>query len=211
MTIWLACCLAAAALAQEPPPEEGVVASFGTTVVLPSGLEGKIYFIHQGTHKLPKFEKLKPVGKIYTTSLNVMPREFTTGFPGITDRVEWFAIDYSGRFYVANPGKYEFELASDDGSKLYIDDRVIIDNDGVHPPLRMKGSADLAGGIHRIRVSYFQGPRFHLALILAVARTGEPLRPFNTDEFKPPAHPEDWKYGSPSDLEGAPATAKRKR
>jgi hypothetical protein len=45
----------------------------------------------------------------------------------------------------------------------------------------------LARGVHRIRVAYFQGPRFEVALILKIARPGEILRVFNTDDFKPPA------------------------
>jgi hypothetical protein len=37
---------------------------------------------------------MKPVGTIHTSSLNIPPRIFTDGFPGVTDRFEWFAIDY---------------------------------------------------------------------------------------------------------------------
>ena len=50
------------------------------------------------------------------------------------------------------------------------------------------------GFIHRIRVQYFQGPRFNVALVLEVAIPHEQLRVFSTDEFKPPANPEDWKF-----------------
>jgi hypothetical protein len=41
-------------------------------------------------------------------------------------------------------------------------------------------------------VSYFQGPRFEVALVLQVAPPGEEFRLFSTDEFKPPLHPESW-------------------
>jgi len=187
------------------PGHEEVEARFGTTVVIPSGLRGEIYFLPPGTLALPKFEKLEPVGTIYTNGLNIPTREFTEGFPGVTNRFEWFAIDYTGRFYVSNPGKYRFALVSDDGSKLYIDGRMIIDNDGHHPTLRMDGAVKLAGGIHRMRLSYFQGPRTELALMLGVCGPGETqFRLFNTNEFKPPANPEDWKYGSPDDLKDPP-------
>ena len=195
--------------AQDPPPEEigahfettVVESRFGTTAVNPSGLRGEIYYLPPGTEALPKFQKMKPVGVIYTNGLNIPPRDFTEGFPGVTDRVEWFAIDYTGRFYVRKPGKYHFVLASDDGSRLYIDGRVIINNDGIHPTERKDGLVALAGGIHTIRLSYFQGPRFSIALQLGVAGPGDRrLRFFNTDEFKPPVRPEDWKFGSPDDL-----------
>jgi len=175
---------------QEDPP----VASFGTTVVMPAGLQGAVYHISAKTHRLPNFEKLKPRGSIYIDSLNIPPRAFTEGFPGVTKRIEWFAIDYTGRFWIDKPGSYSFNLLSDDGSKLYIDDQLIIDNDGIHSPAEKTGTVTLEGGIHLIRVSYFQGPRLQIALILRVAGPGEALRIFSTDEFRPPPNPEDWKW-----------------
>ena len=169
-------------------------------MVIPSGLRGDVYFIPPESWALPKFENLKPVGRIYTSSLNIAPRDFTAGFPGVTKRIEWFAIDYTGRFWIEKPGKYRFALSSDDGSKLYVDDRLLVDNDGVRAPQTETGSLNLAGGIHRIRVSYFQGPRYQVALILEVAGPGEKYRIFNTNDFKPPSNPEDWAYGDVSQL-----------
>ena len=165
------------------------MATFGTTVVIPSGLRGEVYHIPHNTTKLPDFEKLKPVGSIYTSSLNIPARDFKEGFPGVTRRSEWFAIDYRGRFWIDHPGLYTFVLTSDDGAKLYIDDRLVVDNDGQHPPLDRGADVDLGAGIHTIRVSYFQGPRFQVALVLQVASPGEKLRIFSTNEFKP-LHPE---------------------
>ena len=118
----------------------------------------------------------------------------------MTKRFEWFAIDYNGRFWIEKPGEYEFSLLSDDGSKLYIDGKEVINNDGQHPPAEETGSVDLDRGIHRIRVSYFQGPRFHVALVLKVAGPGEELRVFSTDEFKPPPNPEVWPYPEPDEV-----------
>jgi len=71
---------------------------------------------------------------------------------------------------------------------------VVIDNDGLHPPLEKTGTVELAGGLHRIRVSYFQGPKFQIALLLKVAGPGQELRVFSTDEFKPPPDPGQWRF-----------------
>jgi hypothetical protein len=174
---------------EEPTPV------FGTTVVIPSGLRGLVYHIKRNRTELPDFEKLKPAGPpIYTSSLNLPPQNFLEGFPGVTKRNEWFAIDYTGKFWIADPGTYRFSLLSDDGSKLYIDDQIIIDNDGVHAPLEKIGMADLEGGLHRMRLSYFQGPRFQIALVLKVAGPGQKSRVFSTDEFKPPPDPGQWRF-----------------
>jgi PA14 domain len=175
------------------------LATFGTTVVLPGGLIGKIYFMKPAAG-LPDFDKLEPIGTIYAKGLNILPRDFTEGFPGITDRVEWFALDFTGRFYVSKPGNYRFALASDDGSKLSIDQKVVINNDGIHATEGKETRIKLAGGVHSIRLSYFQGPRYHLSLMLGVRGPGDrEFRVFSTDNFKPPTNPADWKYGRPDD------------
>ena len=172
--------------------QEGEIAKFGTTVVIPSGLEGRIYTIRRYSKNLPDFSRRKPIGTIYTTSLNIPLTAFNEGFPGVTNRFEWFALDYRGRFWIEKPAEYTFSLTSDDGSKLYINDDLLIDNDGQHVPVTKTGAVNLSRGIHRIRVSYFQGPRFHVALILEIAGPGEKPRVFSTDEFKPPPNPENW-------------------
>jgi len=172
--------------AQDP---EAPRVTFGTTVVIPSGLEGRIYYIKRDSKKLPSFKKKKPVGTIYTTALNVPPQDFRQGFPGVTQRIEWFAIDYTGRFWAEKQGYYSFSLLSDDGSNLYIDQELAIDNDGIHPPRERQTKVFLLHGVHEIRVSYFQGPRTYLALVLKVAPPGEQLRIFSTDELKPPPTP----------------------
>jgi hypothetical protein len=194
--IWSVASIAAVSVwlyGQNPPPkqepERSDVVVFGTTVVISTGLEGKIYNLPEGAEKLPNFSKRKPVGKIYTTSLNIPQQNFRVGFPGVTKRFEWFAIDYTGRFWAEKLGYYDFSLTSDDGSNLYIDGELIIDNDGQHPPRERTGNVRLSKGVHEIRVSYFQGPGDLVALVLKIAPPGEPLRIFNTDELKPPPEP----------------------
>jgi hypothetical protein len=169
-------------------------ATFGTTVVIPSGLRGEIYNIRHNSGRLPELTRRKSAGVIYASALNVPPQDFMKGFPGVTDRNEWFAIDYSGRFWIEKPGEYRWGLTSDDGSKLYIDGELVIDNDGLHPPLAKFAQTTLTGGIHEMRVTYFQGPKYHVALVLEVAAAGEQLRVFSTDEFKPPPNPETWTF-----------------
>jgi hypothetical protein len=204
----IACLSLVLCRAQEPLFEPGhksaneSIPTFGVTVVDAYGLRGQIYLIPEGTPWLPNFKKLKPIGALYTSSLNISPRHFKEGFPGITNRFEWFAIDYTGRFWIDKPGKYQFSLVSDDGSKLYIDNKTVIDNDGGHPPIGVIETVKLRGGIHSIRVSYFQGPGDTLALILGVAEAGKnQFRVFDTHEFRPPSNPADWKYGKPGDLD----------
>jgi hypothetical protein len=165
------------------------VPTFGTTVVESAGLRGQIYLLPQGATSIPNFKRRKAVGTIYTTRLNIPPRDFREGFPGITGRLEWFAIDYAGHFFISSRAKYRFGLLSDDGAKLYIDGRSIIDNDGIHPPSGCTADVELEAGVHSIRLTYMQGPGLYVALQLTIARPGESWRIFDTRDFMSPDEP----------------------
>ncbi len=108
------------------------------------------------------------------------------GIPGITHSSVWFGIDYYGKFYVTKPGEYVFELQSDDGSRLEIDNNLLIDLDGVHAVDELNAQNALSVGWHSIHVPYFQGPPTSLALVLMIQPPGETLRPFNLNDFLPP-------------------------
>jgi hypothetical protein len=91
--------LPAVASPQVVLPDSQAIPSFGTTVVSPFGLRGEVYLLRKNTARLPDFLKLEPVGSIYTSVLNVPPRNaFTIGYPGVQDRYEWFAINYNASF-----------------------------------------------------------------------------------------------------------------
>jgi outer membrane protein OmpA-like peptidoglycan-associated protein len=76
-------------------------------------------------------------------------------------------------------GTYRFRLTSDDGSRLLIDGRQVIDNDGVHGEVQVEESVELAEGVHSIEVQYFQGPRFDVALVLEMAPPGGDFEPMD--------------------------------
>ncbi len=148
--------------------------SFGSKEQIPFALKGDIYYLDPGTQHLPTdFKALKSVGSIYAPSLNIPTRSFMQGFPGVTNRFEWFAIDYNGEFRVPIPARYQFRLTSDDGSKLFIDSKLVIDNDGLHASRMKEGSIRLRSGKHTIEVQYYQGPRDQVALVLDVKAEAE--------------------------------------
>jgi len=164
--------------------EKHWVIPFGTAEPQPDSLHGRIYSLPQGTRALPDFENLQPRGDLYAWSLTVNTRNSFAwrGLPGS----EWYAIDYRGTVFVSASERLVFSLLSDDGSKLYIDDRCIIDNDGIHSSQTKRGHVRLAKGFHTIRISYFQGPAPYVALVLSVKLPGQELRPFDLRDFASP-------------------------
>lgn len=133
-----------------------------------NALRGVVSFVPEGTsHVLDG--ALSPVALLYTTKLDIPARSWRSGFPGVPGgRFEWFQVVYEGAFVTAQGGAHQFEIVSDDGAKLFIDDQLVVENDGRHPPKSARGAAALTPGPHRIRVAYFQGPRFEIALQLFV-------------------------------------------
>ncbi|MEP7251523.1 MAG: alpha-L-fucosidase [Ginsengibacter sp.] len=66
-----------------------------------------------------------------------------------------FALDFEGYIKIGKDREYAFYTSSDDGSKLFIDDMEIVNNDGEHGETEKSGSAFLKKGFHKIEVKYF--------------------------------------------------------
>jgi hypothetical protein len=61
---------------------------------------------------------------------------------------------------------------ADDGAKLFIDGRKVVDNDGNHPVQTKSGTIALDQGSYKLRVEWYQGPRNRIALQLHRAKWG---------------------------------------
>lgn len=70
---------------------------------------------------------------------------------------EYFGLCFSGFIKVPTNGVYTFTTSSNDGSCLYIGDKLVVDNDGLHGVLERAGQIALANGLHPVRLTYFQG------------------------------------------------------
>ena len=186
MTIILSCLISWSANSQPVSTQDKFLQenSFGTSDWTSNGLEGKIYLLPEETQNLPDFDTMKSIGKIYTNEINIPNRSWTEGFPGITNRFEWFGIEYKGSFKVRKAGHYNFTLSSDDGSKLFIDGKLIIDNDGLHSQAAKSGEIDLDNSTHSIRIQYFQGPRTEIGLQLFVTASSDEQEVFPGKNFK---------------------------
>ncbi|GAB4159844.1 MAG: hypothetical protein Tsb009_37160 [Planctomycetaceae bacterium] len=128
------------------PQEATAIAShFLRDIKVPTNLIFKYY--EGNWNKLPDFSKLKP-----RTSGGV------TGFDlRVARRKNNFGIRYEGFLQIEKPGEYTFFLGSDDGSKLMIDGKTVVINDGIHPYTQKTGKVRLEKGPHPLTVDFFQG------------------------------------------------------
>lgn len=67
-----------------------------------------------------------------------------------------FGLRFDGRIKISKAGKYEFMVASDDGSAIWVDGKEIASIDGVHPKSEKRGSVELKEGLHPITVEYYE-------------------------------------------------------
>ncbi|XXX80402.1 PA14 domain-containing protein [Sorangium sp. So ce134] len=138
---------------------------------------GLAYVIPESSQKLPSFDGLVPFAVLYTDKFEVKSQDFSGGFPGALAQNEWFAIRFEGEFKAPEEGVYQLRLTSDDGAILYIDDKRVLANDGVHNAKTADGEARLTEGTHRLRLDYFQAQRGQVALMLQIGQKDklEPL------------------------------------
>ncbi|MBC7661835.1 MAG: hypothetical protein H7249_19255 [Chitinophagaceae bacterium] len=129
-------------------------------------VEAQLYKLPSTTDHLPDFSTMTPEGNVCVNQLNIADRDFTQGFPGVSDIFEWFALDMKFKVNITTAGTYQFFLNSDDGSILSIDNSTVITNDGNHAQIEKTGSRYLGVGIHDFHVRYYQGPRYRIALEL---------------------------------------------
>ena len=69
-----------------------------------------------------------------------------------------FAIRWTGKLTPPQSGLYALGLRSDDGSRLYLDGKLVVDNWGDHAPTLKTTQIELVGGkAYDVRLDYFEG------------------------------------------------------
>ena len=76
-----------------------------------------------------------------------------------------FAMRYRGYIRVPVDGAYRFFVRSDDGSRMWVGDKLVVENDGLHSAHEESGVIALAAGLHPITVAMFEaGGGFELGV-----------------------------------------------
>jgi hypothetical protein len=102
---------------------------------------------------LPDFSTLTPYLSAQVTQVNFASTGGAFASSGRNDEV---GAVFTGWLDVPTTGFYTLFVESDDGSRLFIDDTLIIDNDGLHGMVERSGVVGLAAGKHAFRVEFFE-------------------------------------------------------
>jgi glucose/arabinose dehydrogenase len=127
-----------------------------------NGLRAQYYLTGKGYDKLMSVVEGELPNKIAILPNVNLDNTWHPAFTGFADN---FILHLTGLIYIPQSGKYTFRLRSDDGSRLWIDDKPIVDNDGAHGDIVIDNYVRLSAGYHRLKVEYFQVGWFkHLIL-----------------------------------------------
>ena len=147
------------------------------TTFIDSGLESKTTYFYQVRAIGPTGESAPNVGSITGNGLDYSYYEinnlsklpdfnsYTAKTTGNLDNVtlsvrqrnDNFAFQFEGFIDIPAAGQYTFYTTSDDGSKLYIADQVVVNNDGLHGNQTRSGTRQFdAAGFYTIKIVFFE-------------------------------------------------------
>ena len=110
--------------------------------------------------RVPDFATLTPTR---TTTLAT----FGLGEP--EPKEELYALRLTGVIDIPKDGVYRFWTGSDDGSRLWIGDRLVVDSDGLHAYVEVPGEIALRKGKYPITVGYFEAGSGHFLRVFWAA------------------------------------------
>ncbi len=95
---------------------------------------------------IPDFSKIKPrtTGQIAGFQL------------GVATRRDQFGLRFTGFLQIPRKGRYTFFLGSDDGSRLQIDGKTVIEFNGIQAYKEKNSALELDAGPHALLVDYFE-------------------------------------------------------
>ena len=105
------------------------------------------YYYYEGNwNNLPDMKVLPVVDKGIISQIDLNKRK----------KNDYFGFLFDGYIKIPASKSYTFTLKCDDGGKLYIDNQLVINHDGLHPATEKTGEISLTAGYHPIKVEYFE-------------------------------------------------------
>lgn len=128
------------------------VPSGSSGILTATGLVNKGSFLYRGTINSPDSG--------VATGVNLLP-------PAIRQLyTSWYELSCVGKLVVEVNGYYSMEMTSDDGSLLYLDGALLLNNDGNHGATTVSGMKYMRQGVHDITAKYMSGPGGNQAWVL---------------------------------------------
>jgi alpha-L-fucosidase len=125
------------------------------------------------------WDKLPDFGTMQAESTSVVTE---IAPPDKAKKEEHIGYRFTGYLQIPADDVYQFVLNSDDGARLSIDGKVVVDHDGTHGATDKTGTAPLAKGWHAITVDWFNKTG-NVALSLKMAAAGDKPKEIPAESF----------------------------
>jgi hypothetical protein len=124
-----------------------------------AGWCGKFYYDPNGNNEVrdfPDYSDLTPQRATTTMMVNFANDGQISAMLSKIGNFDRVAARFLGVLHINRPGEYTMCLNSDDGSRLYVGDRQVVDNGGLHAPVKVCGKIKLDPGDVDITVDFFE-------------------------------------------------------
>ena len=107
------------------------------------------------------------LGSFYMDRFDVTARSWDQGFPkfpaSLAHLRENYAVRCFSKLKVTQAGSHTFQINSDDGMRVLLNNFPVLQDDGLHSPRTATATTHLVRGNYNMEVQWFQGPRTQIA------------------------------------------------
>ncbi len=131
-----------------------------------------IYKLPDDIRELPDFSALRPEKIVTTDRINLQTSTGGEEPRGLPEKTAGMGLRFVGMFHVAGEGIFRWRVRSKDGIRFHIDDKTLIENDGVHGPASKSGYVHLGQGTHSILLDSFNSSGRPVLQLFAMGPAG---------------------------------------
>ncbi len=131
------------------------------------GVQAAYYWLPSAV-MLPDFDSMTPYYEFVIPEVHFPATLGQFGTSGLENNL---GAVFEGFIQIPFPGLYTLEIESDEGSRLYLGDSLLIENDGIHRMTTQSAVAALYPGLHRVKIEYFEATGY-AGLIVRLGTSG---------------------------------------
>lgn len=114
-----------------------------------------VYKLPENVRALPDYSAFKPDKVITAERVNLEPGRGDREPSALPENTDGMGLRFIGVFQVTGEGIFRWRVHAKDGVRLHIDDKTLIENDGVHAASSKTGFVHLAEGPHTLVLDSF--------------------------------------------------------
>lgn len=131
-----------------PPAAPAGMAAIGS-------FTANVYQIPDNVKQLPDYSSFRPNKTLTADAINIDPASGDRQLIGLPEKTDGIGLRFVALFRVSGEGIFRFRVNSKDGVRVHVDDKTLIENDGIHAAASKSAFVHLGEGIHSILVDSF--------------------------------------------------------